>query len=210
MSELTYSSQLRCIRFSGDDAAGFLQGYLTIDTSELATDAWALAALCNIKGRVVASGWARAHEVGVDWIVHSETADRVVEFLTPYLRFSKSDAQVLDTPIGWLWADGFEFGFLEHAGTDSTEQLLNQLFATRTVLVDAGSTEQYLPQMLGLTQAGAVSFSKGCYLGQEVVARAEHRGAVKRALAVAEGEFNPDEVVLRAQDGTLIVSRQAN
>jgi folate-binding Fe-S cluster repair protein YgfZ len=36
--------------------------------------------------------------------------------------------------------------------------------------------------MLGLPNLGAVSFSKGCYLGQEVVARAEHRGNVKRKL----------------------------
>ena len=36
--------------------------------------------------------------------------------------------------------------------------------------------------MLDLTTFGTVSFDKGCYLGQEVVARAEHRGAVKRRL----------------------------
>ena len=36
--------------------------------------------------------------------------------------------------------------------------------------------------MLNLTQVGAVSFTKGCYLGQEIVARAEHRGQVKRQL----------------------------
>ena len=37
--------------------------------------------------------------------------------------------------------------------------------------------------MIGLVALGAVDFTKGCYLGQEVVARAEHRGQVKRALA---------------------------
>ncbi len=36
--------------------------------------------------------------------------------------------------------------------------------------------------MLDLPRIGAVSFDKGCYLGQEIVARAQHRGQVKRHL----------------------------
>ena len=36
--------------------------------------------------------------------------------------------------------------------------------------------------MLALDKQGAVDFDKGCYLGQEVVARAQFRGAVKRGL----------------------------
>ncbi len=51
-------------------------------------------------------------------------------------------------------------------------------------LTDA-TTGQFLPQMLGYPRLGVVNFGKGCYLGQEVIARAEHRGAVKRHLASA-------------------------
>ena len=48
--------------------------------------------------------------------------------------------------------------------------------------------EAFLPQMIGLTSVGAVSFAKGCYLGQEVVARAEHRGQVKQTLRCYRGD----------------------
>lgn len=40
--------------------------------------------------------------------------------------------------------------------------------------------ELYIPQMLNLESIGGVSFKKGCYPGQEVVARSQFRGAVKR------------------------------
>jgi folate-binding protein YgfZ len=43
---------------------------------------------------------------------------------------------------------------------------------------------RFLPQMLGLVELDAVNFRKGCYPGQEVIARATHRGRVKRALAL--------------------------
>ena len=42
--------------------------------------------------------------------------------------------------------------------------------------------ERYVPQMLNLDRLGAVAFDKGCYPGQEVVARLHHLGSVKRRL----------------------------
>src|SRR5690606_24460970 len=41
---------------------------------------------------------------------------------------------------------------------------------------------QFVAQMLNLDLVGAVSFSKGCYTGQEVIARAHYRGQVKRRM----------------------------
>lgn len=41
---------------------------------------------------------------------------------------------------------------------------------------------QFIPQMLNLERRGAVSFTKGCYTGQEVIARSQHLGKLKRHL----------------------------
>ncbi|MEX0976049.1 MAG: hypothetical protein WDZ50_03005 [Woeseia sp.] len=48
--------------------------------------------------------------------------------------------------------------------------------------IAAETSEQYTPHMLNLDFLGALSFTKGCYTGQEVVARTEHLGKVKRRL----------------------------
>lgn len=45
--------------------------------------------------------------------------------------------------------------------------------------VDAAASEQFLPQTLGLDTLGAVSFDKGCYPGQEVIARLKYRGGAQ-------------------------------
>lgn len=50
------------------------------------------------------------------------------------------------------------------------------------VEVTAQLTDSYLPQMLNLQAVGAISFKKGCYIGQEIVARAQYRGQVKKRL----------------------------
>jgi hypothetical protein len=48
------------------------------------------------------------------------------------------------------------------------------------------TSEEYIPQMLNLDQLGGISFNKGCYTGQEIVARTHYLGKAKRALFLAE------------------------
>lgn len=46
--------------------------------------------------------------------------------------------------------------------------------------VRSATVEQFVPQMINLELLGGVNFQKGCYPGQEVVARSQYRGTVKR------------------------------
>jgi folate-binding protein YgfZ len=46
--------------------------------------------------------------------------------------------------------------------------------------VSAATVDQFVPQMLNLELLGGVDFKKGCYPGQEVVARSQYRGTLKR------------------------------
>ena len=49
--------------------------------------------------------------------------------------------------------------------------------------------DQFVPQMINLESIGGVDFKKGCYPGQEVVARSQYRGAIKRRLYLAQVEI---------------------
>ena len=48
--------------------------------------------------------------------------------------------------------------------------------------IEAATAEQFVPQMLNYELVGGVDFSKGCYPGQEVVARSQYRGTIKRRM----------------------------
>jgi folate-binding protein YgfZ len=52
-------------------------------------------------------------------------------------------------------------------------------------LVTAATQDQLIPQMANIELIGGVSFDKGCYTGQEIVARAQHLGKVKRRMFLA-------------------------
>ena len=51
--------------------------------------------------------------------------------------------------------------------------------------IGPATREEFIPQMVNLDLVGGVSFSKGCYPGQEVVARTQFRGQVKRRMYLA-------------------------
>lgn len=52
----------------------------------------------------------------------------------------------------------------------------------------AEQQNEHIPQALNIQAVGGISFSKGCYTGQETVARAKYRGINKRALFIVQGE----------------------
>ena len=52
--------------------------------------------------------------------------------------------------------------------------------------VDAATQEQFVPQMVNLELLGGVNFKKGCYPGQEIVARTKYLGKIKRRTALAK------------------------
>ncbi len=56
---------------------------------------------------------------------------------------------------------------------------------SRVPVIYLETSGHFVAQMLGLEELGALDFNKGCYIGQEVIARAHYRGAVKRHLCRA-------------------------
>lgn len=65
---------------------------------------------------------------------------------------------------------------IDGAGWDAVE------VAAGRPWVEAGTVESFVPQMLNLDLTGGVSFKKGCYPGQEIVARTQYLGKVKRRM----------------------------
>lgn len=59
--------------------------------------------------------------------------------------------------------------------------------------VTSATQEQFVPQMINWEVVGGVNFRKGCYPGQEVVARSQYRGTIKRRLHLAHIDGAPPQ-----------------
>jgi len=68
-------------------------------------------------------------------------------------------------------------------------------------LLSPETVSSYVPQMLNLQAIHGISFTKGCYLGQETVARMQYLGKNKRALfSLKSSDANNDSITLQAGD----------
>ncbi|NKF49303.1 tRNA-modifying protein YgfZ [Shewanella sp. WXL01] len=72
--------------------------------------------------------------------------------------------------------------------------------------IGAEHANQYVPQMCNLQAINGISFNKGCYMGQETVARMKYRGGNKRALYILKGTASAElsaetQVEIADEDG---------
>ena len=92
---------------------------------------------------------------------------------------------VLQVPAGQA-ADLWQKLASNGAEPASYSQWLLELVEAGTPLVYQSTSEEFIPQMVNLHLLGGVSFKKGCYTGQEVVARMQYLGAAKRRMYRAQ------------------------
>ena len=84
-----------------------------------------------------------------------------------------------DPDRAWLIGPAAEAGEFEIA---PESRWVLQSIRTGLPYIVADTQEQFVPQMLNLDRIGAISFDKGCYVGQEIVARTQNLGRIKRRM----------------------------
>jgi len=68
--------------------------------------------------------------------------------------------------------------------------------------IEAPTSDKFVPQMLNYELLGGVDFQKGCYPGQEIVARSQYRGTIKRRMFLfdVDGEAMPGQEIFHSSD----------
>ena len=195
---------LGVLAFRGPDAARFLQGQLSADVEKLEAGASTLAGLHSPQGRTVAVlTLLRTNAEEVLAVLPRELTATVEQRLRKFILRAKvriedvSDSfRVVGLPADTPPAEGAQLNWggrrvrlvpSADAGTlssDAAERTKWELddIAAGLPQIRTATSEAFVAQMLNLDLLGAIAFDKGCYTGQEVIARAHYRGRVKRRL----------------------------
>lgn len=209
------------VNAEGPDALAFLQSQLSSDLRPLADGDAQWSALLNPQGRAIAClAVFRVSATQFRLLLPLHAIDSTISHLRRFQLRSKLTltAEPVSPAGGWLDATPAPAGSLRTAtrwfGVDETASLETDADGlARWALADidegiiwlsADQQEQFVAQMLGLEQLGALSLRKGCYPGQEIVARAHYRGSVKRRAArlCLDAPVGAGDRVERAVDGS--------
>ena len=173
---MNISSSDSIIQISGVDSAEFLQGQITNDINFVSGNKILTSAICNVKGRVLAVFRILRSSSGFLIFVNKSVAEKFKTHLEKYAVFFKTKIEFIDKAI-----DGIEI-------ISESDWKLNCI-ERGFVEITESISEVFTPHELNYQNLGLINFEKGCFTGQEVIARMHYRGKLKFSLA----KFSVDE-----------------
>lgn len=209
--------QYRLIEVTGADSEKYLQGQLTCDVAKLEIGHQTLTCHCDPKGKISALFRLYRHQADHFFIViRQELLPEALVQLRKYAVFSKITFTELDMPILGTKSGEFIAKFSDEItacridgsparyliwGNTSLEANHNgkewDLIDIQNGIPILHAINQFelIPQAINLQKIEqAISFTKGCYIGQETIARAKYRGANKRAMFIFQGKLGNGDI----------------
>ena len=211
MNKVVVLSDRVVLKVTGPDAFEFLQGLITNDMAHLADKGAMLAALLTPQGKITHEFFIAPVEGGYVVDTPREGAEALFKKLSLYKMRANVELEDLSTgyQVVWLEGTGDQLPDIVARFADPRH---DQMGVRAVVAVssdfEAGAFDEYLAKRLqcGVPEGGqdyafgetfpheacydllnGVAFEKGCYVGQEVVSRMQHRATVRRRIVLVEG-----------------------
>lgn len=165
--ELLIMTTFGLLNITGEQAKKFLQGQLTCNLDEVTASKPCMGAHCNPQGRVISFFLLFLHDDQYYLQMPRELIPVAIKALQKYAVFFKVKLQDVSDTFNQF---------------DSLKQLPSMEISAGIPAIYPETSEKFLPHELNLPALGAVSFNKGCYTGQEIIARMQYRGKLKNHL----------------------------
>ena len=180
MSNLSFSS----FTLNGTDAQKFLQGQVTLNAEAMPENVSRYTAICDLKGRIHFGLWLKKINAESFFIVTTQDqAEEFAKHIKKYGAFSKMKLEETGTVFPSLNADTTDFSESE-SDISAWEVAAIQ---NGHAYIDQAIEGVFQPQELRLHQREGVHYDKGCYLGQEVIARLWFKAKPKAWLHAIQG-----------------------
>lgn len=201
--------KMQSLKINGDDAASFLQGQLTADINKLENKAL-FCAHCNLKGRMVSLGWLFKQDDTFYYVLPTAIIDIAKAKLMRFVMRSKVKLEIEDRPLFGAWDQGGividaqrSIYFEQPSGSEVPfEQWQMADIEGQFPWLDETTSGEFLPAEINLAQHGGVSLTKGCFIGQEIIARMHYLGKMKKKMIVSENLSEGKVVCSSTFEGT--------
>ena len=169
-------TQYGLLKISGPDAKKLLQGQLTCDMDEITSDACCFGALCNPQGRVISLFHVFQIENAYFLLLPRNMITLTQDVLKKYAVFFKTTLSDSSDAINTV----LNQTVLSILNTRNLQRIEKKIPEIHPV-----TSGKFLPHDINLHELNAINFDKGCFTGQEIIARMQYRGKLKNHLYLA-------------------------
>lgn len=198
---INLSNNFSLVSIEGLDNTTFLQGQLTIDLNNMQNNEIRFSAHCNALGKVESFFILGKKDDKYFSIIENSLTEHFIKCLKKYAIFSKINfSNILEKSIKIdldfskldIIFDNTEINFKFLTKLNSNNKSVKNLLSYQDLFINYGIAlfdishiNKFIPQNLNLDSLGnCISFEKGCYIGQETIARAKYRGANKYCMKI--------------------------
>ncbi|ENW16497.1 folate-binding protein YgfZ [Acinetobacter haemolyticus] len=180
-------NQLAFTAFSlnGVDAQKFLQGQVTVHVERLVENESRYTAICDLKGRIHFGLWIKKiNSESFELVTTQDQAEEFAKHIRKFGAFSKMKLEEISSVFPTI--NGIQTDFSTTETDINTWQV--QAIQSGQAWITQTTEHLFQPQELRLHQREGVHFDKGCYLGQEIVARLWFKAKPKHWLHLIQGK----------------------
>lgn len=192
MTQLNSENSISIFEMTGKDVLTFLKNQVISDLNH-SQDFPIFTAICNPKGRILFTLILQRNESRTLIAVDASLSDNFLQYINMRkfrmdLTIKKSSQQLLMTnPTGPSNVkDHFAFKTVNGTAITAVQNFWLIMFNSGLPWVTHKTTEQFIPQHVNLDELGVIAFDKGCYPGQEIVARLHFLGRIKKRMKYFE------------------------
>lgn len=154
--------------FTGADASKFLQGQVTLHVERLTENSTQYTAICDLKGRVHFGLWLTKHNAEqFDIVVVEDQKEDFSSHIKKYAAFAKAAL----VEVGEVFPHIHENNTIFLSATSDIQRWQEHVIEHGQAWISQATEHLFQPQELRLHQRNGVHYDKGCYLGQEIIAR---------------------------------------
>ena len=191
--------EYKAIELNGDieKVDEFLQGQVTSDHSQLSNDAYQLSSVCNHKGQVMSDFIINKNNNAYRLIINDSLKDALIEELKPFAQLHRVEMHDCNkVVVGKISLKGdLEYSYSSNKDIEASISIENKDYENKNSIsyenwhaankilgnffMQPEDVGKYRPLEINYDNL-RVSFDKGCYRGQEIVARMKYLGIDRR------------------------------
>lgn len=188
---------------NGTDAQKFLQGQVTVHVERLEENSTRYTVICDLKGRIHYGLWlTKLNAESFVIVTTQDQADEFAKHIKKFGAFSKMKLEEVGTVYPTIQENTTIFS------VETTDISAWQVHAIQhgQAYIFQKTEHLFQPQELRLHQRGGIHYDKGCYLGQEVIARLWFKAKPKAWLHAIQGKGVAPDVATKLHDHVEVVN----